>query len=106
MTCVMKAIELLSLSIIKNDLRILCNNIKNYNIMTLKRKLSEYMDSLTLVEAPLSKKSKKQFCSVHCQTEEKIYTEKDIKEMIANYVNYVNNNQYSKIEPSTLIESF
>ena len=77
--------------------------------MAAKRKLSEYMDSLSLVEdqIPDSKKSKKKTCSVHCQTEEKMYTESDIKEMIDNYVNYMNSNQYSKnIEPSTWVESF
>ena len=77
--------------------------------MASKRKLSEYMDSLTLLDEPSvgnSKKIKKQMCSVYCQTEEKIYTESDIKEMIANYISYVNNNQYSKIEPSKWVKSF
>lgn len=76
--------------------------------MAPKRKLSEYMDSLTLDEPSVdnSKKIKKQMCSVYCQTEEKIYTESDIKEMIANYISYVNNNQYSKIEPSKWVKSF
>jgi len=83
--------------------------IKNHDSMALKRKLSEYMDSLSLDEAQIldSKKSKKKTCSVHCQTEEKIYSESDIKEMITNYVNHMNSNQYSKnIEPSTWVKSF
>ena len=74
-----------------------------------KRKLSEYMETLSLDEAPIldSKKSKKKTCSVHCQTDEKMYSESDIKEMITNYVNHMNSNQYAKnIEPSMWVKSF
>ena len=74
-----------------------------------KRKLSEYMETLSLDEAALldSKKTKKKMRSVHCQTDEKMYSESDIKEMISNYVNHMNSNQYAKnIEPSTWVKSF
>lgn len=83
--------------------------IKNHDNMALKRKLSEYMENLSLDEVPIldSKKTKKKTCSVQCQTDEKMYSESDIKEMITNYVNYMNSNQYSKIiEPSTWVKSF
>lgn len=83
--------------------------IKNHNSMAPKRKLSEYMNSLSLDETPTtdSRKHKKKMCSVHCQTEEKIYTESDIKEMITNYVTHMNNNQYPKnIEPNIWVKSF
>lgn len=82
--------------------------IKNHNSMS-KRKLSEYMETLSLDEAPIfdSKKPKKKTCSVHCQTDEKMYSESDIKEMITNYVNHMNSNQYAKnIEPPTWVKSF
>lgn len=74
-----------------------------------KRKLSEYMESLSLDEEQdlHSKKTKKKTCSVHCQTDEKMYSESDIKEMITNYVNHIYSNQYSKIiEPSKWVKSF
>lgn len=84
--------------------------IKNYDSMS-KRKLSEYMETLSLDEDEASildsKKPKKKTCSVHCQTDEKMYSESDIKEMITNYVNHINSNQYVKnIEPSMWVKSF
>lgn len=80
--------------------------INNHNIKTMKRKLSDYMNSLSLDECN-SKKLKKKTNSVYCQTDEKIYTESDIKEMIDNYVNYINTNTYTKkIEPNKWVESF
>lgn len=77
-----------------------------------KRKLSEYMESLSLDEeqelhSKTRSRTKKKTCSVHCQTDEKMYSESDIKEMISNYVNHIYSNQYSKIiEPSKWVKSF
>ena len=76
--------------------------------MATKRKLSEYMDTLSLDDCPkTNSKKQKTMCSVHCQTEETIYTESDIKEMINNYIKHMDNDKYSKIiETTRWVESF
>lgn len=81
--------------------------------MAPKRKLCEYMESLTLVETTEDtttivtvKKSKKQMRSVHCQTEEKIYTESDIKLMLNNYINYNKNIDSNIIKTNMWVKSF
>ena len=72
----------------------------------MKRKLSYYMNYLSLDDCD-SKKLKKKTNSVHCQTEEKMYTESEIKEMFDNYVSYINNNAYTKnMEPNKWVKSF
>jgi hypothetical protein len=77
-----------------------------------KRKLSAYMDTLSLDDAPVErgkKKLKPKMCSVHCQTEENIYTESDIKKMIDNYINHYKIDDIDKLmnlKSTHWVESF
>ena len=48
-------------------------------------------------------------CSVHCQTEENIYTESDIKKMIDNYINHYKIDDIDKLmslKSTHWVESF